>query len=210
MFKRRHHFVAVAILGIILLLVSVSLYNTRGGKITLPPDVQGVMIEDPSLPMPAFSLNDQNGKAFSNAQLHGRWTLMFFGYTSCPDICPNTMRVFHGISQRAQTPADTQYVFISLDPKRDTEAKIKDYMAFFNPKFIGLRGEKEAIDQLTQPLGVVYEIDYEGEEESDDYLVNHFAAIYVVDPDGELIAYILPPHNVERVGGVFDAIVKQY
>ncbi len=98
---------------------------------------------------------------------------------------------------------DIRYLFVSLDPKRDTSEKLKDYMNFYNPEFIALSGSKNEIDKLSQAMGVIY--DFDGDTSGDDYLVNHYAAILVVDPQARLRAHILPPHSVDKVA---DAIIK--
>jgi len=136
------------------------------------------------------------------SKLKGTWSLMFFGFTNCPDICPTTLSTMKRVKERL-AQQDYRYIFVSLDPKRDTSDVLKDYMDFFNPEFIALTGDKKEIDKLSEAMGIIY--GFEGDTTSDDYLVNHYAAILVIDPQGRLRAHILPPHSVDKVT---DAITK--
>ncbi len=136
------------------------------------------------------------------SKLKGSWNLMFFGFTNCPDICPTTLMTMKQVAKRLPQQ-DIRYLFVSLDPKRDTSEKLKDYMDFYNPEFIALNGDKNEIDKLSQATGVIY--DFDGDTSGDDYLVNHYAAILVIDPQARLRAHILPPHSVDKVA---DAIIK--
>lgn len=163
---------------------------------------KGIPVMSPAIPLPAVTLTDQHRQAFPMSKLKGGWSLMFFGFTNCPDICPTTLitmkQVEKHLSQR-----NIRYIFVSLDPQRDTSDTLKEYMSFFNPEFIALTGDIKDINKLSETMGVIYDI--EGDTSSDDYLVNHYAAILVIDPQGRLRAHILPPHNVAKVA---DAIIE--
>jgi len=173
----------------------------------LPAHLEGVIIESPPTVLPAFSLLDQNGNEFDNDSLEGKWSFLFFGYTNCPDVCPTSMTVMAGLNKK-QDLKDFNYIFATVDPKRDTVAQIKDFVSFFNPGFIGLTGEKVEIDKFREPLGIIY--DFEGDTSSEDYVVTHFAAIYLLDPRGRMRAYVLPPHDVPRVYEAMKFIYEYY
>ncbi len=146
--------------------------------------------------LPDFQLQDQDNRAFARERLKGRWSLLFFGYTHCPDICPLTLVEAKGLENRLQgTPyqADTQVVFVSVDPKRDTPAVLKRYVSYFHPAFIGVTGSRPQLDQLTRALGIYYQ--YRGE--GDDYLVDHSAAMVLIGPQGKLRAIFSAPHSAE-------------
>ncbi len=163
---------------------------------------KGIPVMSPAIPLPAVTLVDQHKQAFPMSKLKGSWNLMFFGFTNCPDICPTTLMTMKQVAKRLPQQ-DIRYLFVSLDPKRDTSEKLKDYMDFYNPEFIALNGDKNEIDKLSQATGVIY--DFDGDTSGDDYLVNHYAAILVIDPQARLRAHILPPHSVDKVA---DAIIK--
>lgn len=162
----------------------------------------GVPVMSPAIALPAVTLIDQHKQAFPMSDLKGNWSLMFFGFTNCPDVCPTTLMAMKQVEKRL-SQQNIRYVFVSLDPKRDSSEKLKDYMDFFNPEFIALNGDKSEIDKLSQAMGVIY--DFDGDTSGDDYFVNHYAAILVIDPQVRLRAHILPPHSVDKVA---DAITK--
>ncbi|SQH74734.1 SCO1/SenC family protein [Shewanella benthica] len=143
-------------------------------------------------PLAPFSLTDQYGNAFTNSQLNDKWSLFFIGYTSCPDVCPTTMGKLTAAYPKLLENADLQVIFLSVDPQRDTQAKLLSYMNFFNPEFIAITGEHAQLFPLTRELGFVYAMI--GEEE--DYLVNHSASMALISPDGNKVAIIKPKSSV--------------
>ncbi len=156
----------------------------------------------PAITVPAVTLLDQHKQAFPMSKLKGNWNLMFFGFTNCPDICPTTLTTMKQVKKRL-AQQDFRYIFVTLDPKRDTSDVLKEYMDFFNPEFIALTGDKKEIDKLSEAMGIIY--DFEGDTSTDYYVVNHYTAILVIDPQGRLRAHILPPHSIDKVA---DAITK--
>lgn len=171
------------------------------------PAEMGVSIISPPIPMPDVALVDQDGKPFNRGRLKGRWSLLFFGYTHCPDVCPTTLANMNHLAKTLKN-TELNYVFVSLDPKRDTPEKLKEYVHYFNPDFIGASGDKANIDRLAEAFGVIY--DFEGDTNSDRYNVNHYAAILVVDPKGRLRAHILPPHPTRKMVSVITKIRDYY
>lgn len=170
----------------------------------VPESLKGVFIDSPAVELPTFTFKDHDGKLFNKDNFKGKWSLVFFGYTSCPDVCPTTMSVLEKLKRKESTPSDTQYVFVSVDPNRDTPKVLKEFVGYFDEGFIGVTGTKVELDKFKEPLGVIY--DYEGDTSSDEYVVNHFAAIYVIAPDGKQRAYILPPHSIEQVAEAYQLI----
>lgn len=199
--------VVLIIAGLAIILPSY-LTNHEPAILEIPGDLQGIVIDSPATILPKFKLIDHNQQPFDNNNLKGHWSMVFFGYTNCPDVCPTTMRVMNQISQLPLTPKDTQYVFISIDPKRDTPEQLKKFVTYFNPDFTGVSGDKSEIDKFKDSLGVVY--DFEGDVNSEDYIVNHFAAIYLIDPDGNERAYVLPPHSEDQVSRAYQLIRSHY
>lgn len=198
----------MALMAVGALLLSFGLLESEPPKITLPDDLKGVIVDSPPTLIPDFKLDATNGKSFTKADLEGKWTMMFFGFTNCPDVCPTSLRVMDGVSNDSSMPAGTQYVFTTVDPRRDTVGRMKEFVTFFNEDFIGLTGEKAEIDKLAEKLGVIY--DFEGDVESGSYGVTHFAAVYLFDPQARMRAYVLPPHDVERVARSFKLIADYY
>lgn len=153
-------------------------------------------------PLAAFSLRSAKGK-FGNAELSGKWSFVFFGYTQCPDICPSALSLMKEIKARlGASPAPTfDVVFISVDPKRDTQELMAQYLAAFDPSFIGITGDDAALAPLVKDLGVFYQ-----RNESQDpvnYTVDHSAAIYLIDPKGRLAAVFSPPQDAKKMAENF-------
>ncbi|RLV59216.1 SCO family protein [Parashewanella curva] len=146
-------------------------------------------------PVIPFALTDQHGKAFTNQSLQGKWTLVFVGFTSCPDICPTTMGKLSAAYPKLKKHAPFQIMFLSVDPQRDTVTKLKDYMDFFNPEFVAVTGEHTQLVPLTRNLGMAYTINGEGE----DYLVDHSASMTLISPQGQRIAIIKPKAEIGKI-----------
>lgn len=135
-----------------------------------------------------FQLQDQRGQTFNNANLIGKWSLVFLGYTSCPDICPTTMSKLAAAYPSLTREGPFQVIFLSVDPDRDTPQRLLDYMNFFNPEFIAVTGEHSQLLPLTRSLSMVYAMTGEGE----DYRVDHSASMVLISPKGEKVAVIKP------------------
>ncbi|MDP2810051.1 MAG: SCO family protein [Rhodocyclaceae bacterium] len=162
-------------------------------------------------PLPAFALRRPGGE-FTNANLVGRWTFMFFGYTQCPDICPTALTLMKDVKATLATtaaapPAPTfQVVFVSVDPRRDTNQLLGEYMAAFDPSFIGVSGDDAALAPLVKNLGVYYQRN-DGKD-TKHYTVDHSAAIYLIDPEGRLKAVFSPPQEAAKVAANYRRIAQ--
>lgn len=150
----------------------------------------GQLYPSPKLLAP-FSLLDQQGKPFGNERLHGKWSFVFFGYTTCPDICPTTLSVFTQLYKQlpAELQADTQMVFATVDPARDTVEQLRQYLPFFHADFIGLTGDAAAVDAFARDLGVAYAT---VPQDGGSYLVDHSVRVFLIDPTGARYALFAP------------------
>lgn len=137
-----------------------------------------------ALALPEFSLLDESSREFNNDSLLGKWTLLFFGYTHCPDVCPITMSNMAAIVAKL-TPTqqqNLQVVLVSVDPERDSASDLKTYVEFFNKNFKGVTGTHEQIQPFAKSLGAIY---FKGEEdEKGNYPVDHSSKIFLVNPKG--------------------------
>ena len=199
-------FYALIIAGFAILIGACS--KSEPPPLKVPDAIKGLIVDSPPTKLPAFKFVDHNGKVFDNSRFKDKWSMVFFGYTNCPDVCPTSLTVMDKVSKQPGLPENIQYVFVSVDPKRDTPDKLKDFVEYFNAKFIGATGDKSEIDKFQEPLGVIY--DFEGDTSSDDYIVTHFAAIYIIDPQGRERAYVLPPHKDTQVGDAFRLVYNYY
>jgi protein SCO1 len=203
----RNRFVTLGLIILLLTGIVVGLFFEREPTPLEFQQQMGVSIISPPVTLPSVNLVDHEGKPFKVDRLKGRWSLLFFGYTHCPDVCPTTLTNMNQLAKQPESKG-LNYIFISLDPKRDTPQRLKEYVQHFNPEFIGVSGEKSAIDRLAEAAGVIYE--FEGDTGSDRYNVNHYAAILVVDPKGRLRAHILPPHPAGKMVSVVTKIREYY
>ncbi|WP_278070052.1 SCO family protein [Brevundimonas sanguinis] len=142
-----------------------------------------------------FTLTDQDGQAVTEKILEGKWSLVFFGFTYCPDYCPTTLGVLNAVQERMGDKAkDLQIVFISIDPERDTPQMLKDYLSSdgFPDGVIGLTGTPEQVAQVAREYRAFYQKVGEGEG----YTMNHGLTVYLMGPDGKFrsaVAHDLGP-----------------
>lgn len=159
--------------------------------------VAGMTVLEPASPLPEFRLHDQNNQVFDRARLQGKWSYVFFGYTHCPDICPTTLVVLRDVQKLAGGKEQgVQYIFVSVDPKRDQAAALKKYLPYFHPEFIGATGDQGELLRLTRALGAYYEI---GKPRDGAYEVHHSAAIFLIDPEARLRALFSGPHDATHL-----------
>ena len=123
--------------------------------------------------LPVFSMTNHLGTEFTNQDLNNKWSFIFFGFTHCPDICPITLSILDQTSSKLEKNISSQNILISVDPKRDTPEKLKEYVSHFNHEMIGLTGNDEELKNLTQSLGAIYSV---VNNEDENYLVDHSAA----------------------------------
>lgn len=163
-----------------------------------PPQLSpGVTRLEPPRALGEFALTDHRGAVFNPERLRGQWTYMFFGYTHCPDICPTTLTSLNAaaraIAALPDAPPVPQYVFVSIDPERDTPEQLSKFVPYFNRDFLGVTGTSDAIAEFTRQLSVMY-LKVNGER-GDGYLMDHSAAILLLDPQGRFHALFSPPFD---------------
>lgn len=140
---------------------------------------------DPPLQAEDFTLNDQHGQTFRLSDHRSEVVLIFFGYTHCPDVCPVTLADFRQIKEQLGEKAGrVNFVFVTVDPERDTPDRIAEHLANFDPAFTGLTGEPEELQAVWDAYGVYAEKAQAGSASG--YLVDHTARVYVVDVNGNL------------------------
>jgi cytochrome oxidase Cu insertion factor (SCO1/SenC/PrrC family) len=134
-----------------------------------------------------FSLTDQDGVVRSEKDYRGKYLLVFFGYTYCPDVCPTTLAVMKAALEMMGSRADRVVpLFITVDPKRDTPAKLKAYLSSFGARFVGLTGDDAAIASAAKAYRVYYKI--RPPENGADYTVDHSGVVYLMDGNGAFVA----------------------
>jgi len=151
-----------------------------------PASFRGTMYAEPYPPAPEIELNRDNGASFKLSELRGNVVLLFFGYTSCPDVCPTTMaELKQALDELDEDDAkQVQVLFVTVDPERDTPERVQEYVNHFNSDFIGLSGTESELTEVWKKYGVFRE-NVEGTSAAG-YLVNHTARVTLIDRDGNL------------------------
>ncbi|MDX2319768.1 MAG: SCO family protein [Moritella sp.] len=178
------------------------------------PELTTAYVQPKPITLPPFSLGDN--QEYTNALFKDKWSLVFFGYASCPDICPTEL---YNLNNVANIIADTgktmpQVVFISVDPQRDNNEMLTSYAHFYNDDFIGITGSTAEIDKLVASFGVIYQktfiatngkyvsVPYTSplpEDQRMSYLINHSSRVYLVNPQGQYVAAFAPPHSAKKI-----------
>jgi protein SCO1/2 len=170
--------------------------------------IQGSILT-PARKIAVPALKKNNGQAFTNQDLLDQWSMIFFGYTNCPDVCPTTMGV---LAQAKKTALKNnhifpQVIFVSVDPQRDKLEMLTDYLQYFDKDFIGVTGDEKLINALTLQMSVAY-MKMETEEGSEGYIVDHSAAVLLLNTKGKLVAFLNPPHNPKSILKDFQTVVN--
>lgn len=159
------------------------------GGLTLP---QGVTLGGP------FRLTDQAGRAVTEQDYAGKWMLLYFGYTYCPDVCPTELGAMVAALDMLGPPAATVApVFVTIDPERDTPAQLADYVPRFHPRLQGLTGTAEQVAEAARRFRVYYA--KARRSDNSDYLMDHSSFIYLVGPDGKVRALFRPETTPEQM-----------
>ena len=151
-----------------------------------------------------FELTDHLGNSFDNASLKEHWSWVFFGYTSCPDVCPTTLQELNFIYDELKAIANnSQVLLVSVDPKRDSQEKLASYIGYFNPEFKALHGDHGRLFPFARNLGLMYAITEAGSdnhgESPTSYLVDHSASLVLINPAGRVEAIFKPKQALGEV-----------
>ena len=174
--------------------VSLNIAPPRGDKtqhVSLYPQVRA---------LPDFQLVDHNNKAFTPQNLMGHWSLVFVGYTYCPDICPTTLAELKGIYpelQKIPSEFPIQVVLVSVDPKRDTPKRLNEYINFFHPDFIGVSADHPELFPLVRAMGMMYSMSES--TDNPNYLVDHSSSVVVVNPKAQVVGRFKPDFVVGQL-----------
>jgi len=162
-------------LAIFLLLVGMACQSDNAFRGT---ELEGIPATD-------FTLTDQNGQPFTLSQQRGKVIVMFFGYTYCPDVCPATLSKWKQVQDAlGEQASEVKFVYITVDPERDTVEKLKSHLAVYSKDFIGLTGSKEDLLKVYNGYGVYREID-KISDSATGYLISHTSRIFVFDREGK-------------------------
>lgn len=179
-----------------------SLQNELLRTLVLPENFKSV---------PQFSLLNGDSQPIDNSLFDNQWSVVFFGFTHCPDVCPITLTVMQEVTEKLTefNVPQPQTVFVTVDPKRDTPEVMKNYVNFFNSDFIGVTGELNEVLQLTRTLGIVAAFTAH-EDNPSEYDVDHTASMLLIDPQGRMRAKLTAPHEVDTIVTDYVTILKAF
>lgn len=198
------------LLAFICVVIGLFLHKFLSPRVLSPQElaVNGAIVFDKPRIIPPFELVDQRGAPFTLERLQGKWTVMFFGFTTCPDICPTTLAT---LSQWYKTldadiKAKTQVAMVSVDPARDTAEKLAVYMQHFDADFIGVTGEFLPIKTLTDQLNVAFnKVTLES-----DYTIDHSTHLVLINPYGHYHGIFKPPFQLGQLKTTYQSIVTSF
>ena len=160
-----------------------------------------------------FELTNHHGQPFSLDELRGHWSLVFFGFTNCPDVCPTALYELQQLKEILSLNPDAaddvpRILFVSVDPERDTVDRLEQYLAHFDTAFVGLTGEHEQLMPLTRQVGIAYRIE-DHASGATQYSVDHSSGIMLINPSGRLHGVFPAPHNAEKMAADLQFVIKQ-
>ena len=147
-----------------------------------------------------FTLTDQDGQPFGTTQLKGKLSMIYFGFTFCPDICPTSLQKLTSVMDTLDKYGiEVTPVFITIDPKRDTSASLKSYLKHFHGKFVGLTGSEETIKEVAGKFKVYYAIAPGSDPKRNDYLLDHTSLVYLMDKNGDYMTHFHIDSNPNEI-----------
>ncbi len=193
--------------GLLFIGAAIGLFTSRFySTADAPPEISRLLWPNPKN-IADFSMIDQDGDRFGVQNLNDKWSFLFFGYTYCPDVCPITLTVldqFYSGITRAEDREQVQVIFVTIDPERDTTSRLKEYLDFFEPEFIGLGGSIEQVNSLTEQIGITYL--HHLPQADDNYLVDHTSSVFLLDPQARLVSIFSAPHTTDEFASRFTDI----
>ncbi|MFT5221330.1 MAG: protein SCO1/2 [Gammaproteobacteria bacterium] len=172
----------------------------------------GTWFGDQARTVPAFALTDQFGQPFGNANFTGKWNLIFFGYAHCPDICPTTLHTLAAMLGKLDDPklaAKIQIIFVSVDPNRDTNEAMANYVNNFDSRFIAATTAIESLTPFTRFFGISHQSAAKDDDRSA-YLVEHSGAILLVNPQAEYAGVFSAPHDAAALARDMQHLIDNY
>lgn len=179
-------------------------------RLQTPAEYDTAFVLPAASPLPDFSLLDQFGNEVTVNTFKNHWTLVFFGFTHCPDICPATLQILAAARRELEAAGLKplpRIALVSVDPERDTPERMRDYVAYFGTDNLGVTGELNELRKLTSELGIYFE---KRPGSADDYAVDHSAAVLLINPDGMFHALFSGPHTAASYVHDVPLIMAEY
>lgn len=200
--------VGIAVFVVVVMALFLNKITTPRALSPIELRVNGTFVFDQPRIFKDFSLVDHRGEAFNLENLKDKWSLVFFGFTACPDVCPATLSMMKQVKDQldADIEKQVQFVLVSVDPARDTVEQLSQYMPYFDPEFIGLTGEFLEIKRLANQMNMAFVKVPQG----DSYTIDHTANIALVNPYGHYHGFIKPPLDNARIKLTLQSIVSRF
>lgn len=208
--KRNVRLTVFALLGVIMLIVGMFVRQFVSPD-RLDPEwlkAHGAVLFDPPRAIDAARLVDQHGQAFDGQAFQGKWSVLFFGFTFCPDVCPTTLALLREV-EAALGPGGSypvRFYLVSVDPARDTPAVLAPYVAHFSPEFTALTGEFLDVHRFATQLNIPFR---KSVEKDGDYSIDHSANLVLLNPKGDFAGFLMPPFDRDRVVQVLELLRKR-
>jgi protein SCO1/2 len=199
-----------AVFAVVALILGLSVkYVLDSRKASFSPEQidAGIILLPQRRPIPAMQMTDQDGQAVSLDQLKGKWSLLFFGYTFCPDICPTTLAQLRQI--KAELPKRSvermQVILVSVDPQRDTPAKLKEYLGYFDKDFRGFNAQVSVLQSFAKAVSMPY---VEPDTSKPNYTVSHSGNLALIGPDGTQRGFIRAPFSTPKLVAQLPGVLR--
>ena len=214
--QNKHIWLMITSMAILTGLVLVIFLNNTLSPRTMSVDelrINGAVVFDKPRIIKDFTLVDHNGKPFDLSRLTGYWTLIYFGFSHCPDICPTTLADVNRMLEHvnAEVAEHTEVVMVTVDPDRDTVDILSQYVPFFNETFIGVTGEPLAIRSLADNLNVAFnKVALNGKDIQAGYTVDHTGHLILINPKGHYHGFFKPPFEPAKLKTTYQTIVTMW
>ena len=208
--RRRIWLTVLSIALVVALFLGLFLNKMLTPRIMSPAElrINGAIVFDQPRIIRDISLVDQEGELFTLDRLKDKWSLIFFGFTHCPDICPAALAKLAQVHSKLDPSIrdKTQIIMLSLDPARDTPAKLKQYVAHFSESFLGISGDFLQIMRFTRDLNVAFN----KVPINDSYTIDHSGNIVLINPYGHYHGFFKPPFELAKLKTSYQSIVTQF
>jgi protein SCO1/2 len=200
-------FILVAVVALVLGLTVNKVLSNKGQADPTALLDAGIVLLPQSRTLPELSFVDQNGQTYDVDQFEGKWSLLFFGYTFCPDICPATLAQLRQLQGQLseQARANLQVMLISVDPNRDTPEQLKKYLDYFDAGFVGLTAEEATLQKFANALSIPY---IPADTSKENYTVDHSGNLVIIGPDGTQRGFIRAPLNNAKLAAQLPGLIN--
>ena len=202
-------FILVALVALVMGLTFNKIMSGKGQVDTTSLIDAGIILLPQSRQLPEIKMTNQDGQPVQMDELNDKWSLLFFGYTFCPDICPTTLAQLRQIkSELPQAAQDKlQIVLVSVDPNRDTPQQLKQYLGYFDPTFVGLTpGSVDELQTLANAVSIPF---IPADTSKPNYTVDHSGNLALIGPDGTQRGFIRAPFNTQKMGAQLPGLLER-